>query len=180
AAMRHEVDARVVGVGVGAVGLGHGQGLPEFLKKVYDRVRVLMLAGSCGSTMKRTGMSRLSPACSVCAVKQKHSVLTKYCEARAGATDGTALPTMVRLPSLRAKNCASYSWPGVTCMRWTCGWKAHGSFELTPPSNSTVTIRGRAVAAATSACDGPFSRRTPNTFSQASRYSGTSEKVSTN
>ena len=34
-------------------------------------------SGSAGSTMKRTGMSRDSPAASVCAVKQKHSVLLK-------------------------------------------------------------------------------------------------------
>ena len=54
------------------------------------------------ATAKRTGMSRFSPACSVCAVKQKHSVLLKNPEARAGATEGTALPTIACGPSLRA------------------------------------------------------------------------------
>jgi hypothetical protein len=34
-------------------------------------------AGKPGSTMKRTGISRDSPAASVCSVKQKHSVLLK-------------------------------------------------------------------------------------------------------
>src|SRR5688572_24719102 len=74
----------------------------SFLKKVYDRVMVFTSSGRFGSTMKRTGMSRTSPALRVWAVKQKHSVLLKNPDARAGATEGTALPTMVRSEVLRA------------------------------------------------------------------------------
>ena len=91
--------------------------------------------------MKRTGMSRFSPGCRVWAVKQKHSVLVKWAEARAGATEGTALPTIGRSPSLRAKYSASLSSPGTTSMVSCSGSNAHGSFELTPPSNCTLTVR---------------------------------------
>src|SRR5690606_26106191 len=90
ASVRHVVDVRIVrGVGGGA-GVGHGwssvcvgQDAPSasvcdsFLKKVYESVSVWMLSGRSGSTMKRTGMSRDSPGCSTCAVKQKHSDLLK-------------------------------------------------------------------------------------------------------
>ncbi len=130
--------------------------------------------------MKRTGMSRFSPACSVCAVKQKHSVLLKKPEARAGATEGTALPTTACWLSLRAKYSASLSSPGTTSMVSCSGWNDHGRRELTPPSNSTRTVRLPAAAPVLASPPGPRSRRTPNTFSQAMRYSGTSEKVSRN
>src|SRR3546814_2007604 len=35
----------------------------SLLKKVYDRVSVVTSLGSAGSTMKRTGITRSSPAC---------------------------------------------------------------------------------------------------------------------
>src|SRR3546814_3926123 len=38
----------------------------SLLKKVYDRVSVVTSLGSAGSTMKRTGITRSSPACSNC------------------------------------------------------------------------------------------------------------------
>ena len=62
------------------------------------------------------------------------------------------------------------------------GWNAHGSFEFTPPSNCTVTVRAlrASPAAAVPAWPGPCSRRMPNTFSQAIRYSGTRAKVKAN
>src|SRR5690606_17584673 len=78
AAVRDEVDVRVVVVGVGLCHVGRpsllGQGAAcgtvagaataavcarsvraSFLKKVYDSVMVFTSAGSAGSTMKRTG-----------------------------------------------------------------------------------------------------------------------------
>src|SRR5687767_6094213 len=66
----------------------------SLLKNVYDSVIVVTWSGSAGSTMKRTGIARCSPACSSCSVKQKHSVLLKYVDATDGATDGAALPTI--------------------------------------------------------------------------------------
>ena len=60
------------------------------------------------------------------------------------------------------------------------GSKAHGSLEFTPPSNTTVTVRATFALPSTGAATASFSRRTPNTFSHAMRYSGTSEKVNAN
>src|SRR3546814_12036589 len=59
----------------------------SLLKKVYDRVSVVTSLGSAGSTMKRTGITRSSPACSNCWVKQKHSYLLKNADADDGAID---------------------------------------------------------------------------------------------
>ena len=47
-------------------------------------------------------------------------------------------------------------------------------------SNSTVTQRSAGVALVAGALTALFSRRMPNTFSQAMRYSGTSENVKAN
>ena len=46
--------------------------------------------GSAGSTMKRMGISMVSPGSSTCELKQKHSVLWKNSAAFAGTTDGMA------------------------------------------------------------------------------------------
>jgi hypothetical protein len=51
------------------------------------------IAGNCGSTMKRTGMSRPSPAANFCGLKQKHSVLWKYRAVPVGEMLGTACAT---------------------------------------------------------------------------------------
>jgi hypothetical protein len=78
---------------------------------------------------------------------------------------------------LRAKYFASYCWPGWTCIVVCSGLKSHGSLEFTPPSNTTVTVRSTWALPPTGASTACFSRRTPNTFSHAMRYSGTSAKV---
>src|SRR6185503_11595223 len=51
---------------------------PATSKKVYDSAMVFTPAGSLGSITKVTGMRRVSPAASVCCLKQKHSSLLKY------------------------------------------------------------------------------------------------------
>ena len=56
--------------------------------------------------MNRTGMSRLSPGCRVWAVKQKHSVLVKCPDARAGATGGVS--------GSRAQSMANRLWEGLS------------------------------------------------------------------
>src|SRR3546814_2953105 len=72
----------------------------------------------------------------------------------------------------------SYCCPGLTFMLACSGRNDHGSFEFTPPSNCTVISRSDlrpSSAAARSPSTADFSNRTPNTFSQAMRYIGTSE-----
>ena len=49
----------------------------SLMKKVYESVSVLISFGRSALTMKRTGMTFVSPACNACSVKQKHSVLLK-------------------------------------------------------------------------------------------------------
>ena len=63
-----------------------------------------------------------------------------------------------------------------------CGLKAQGSFEFTVPSNSTVMVRvtSSSMPDTRASPAGPCSSLMPNTFSQAMRYSGTSEKANTN
>src|SRR5690606_23544376 len=62
---------------------GHGQLSPlSEEEKVYERVISLMVASSwssarSGSTKKTIGISAVSSGCSVCSVKQKHSILLK-------------------------------------------------------------------------------------------------------
>ena len=55
----------------------------DLLKKVYDKVTVSipLMAGSftkSGSIKKKTGISTVSPAFSLCSSKQKHWILLKY------------------------------------------------------------------------------------------------------
>ena len=122
-----------------------------------------MSAGSFGSTTKRTGMRRDSPALSTCSVKQKHSVLLKYSEAVFGATLGTALPTIACGASLVASNQASLSAPGCTRIEIFSGVNCHFSALLTWATNCTVTQRdSSAVNAATLAgLSGVLRRRPP-------------------
>src|SRR5690606_14776831 len=96
-------------------------------------------------------------------------------------TEGVALPTTGRSLRLRAANVASYCSPTRTRMRVSLGSHAHGSFEFTVLSNSTVTQRSAGVAEAMALASAAlFSRRMPHTFSHALRYSGTSGKVNAN
>src|SRR4051812_46454761 len=92
-------------------------------------------------------MRRDSPASSTCSVKQKHSVLTKYEDARLGATLGTALPTIAFGALLVASNHASVSWPGCTLTVTASGAKFHASALFTVPTNCTVTQRDSSIAA---------------------------------
>jgi hypothetical protein len=128
--------------------------------------------------MKRTGMRLVSPALSICSVKQKHSVLLKYSEAEFGATLGTALPTMSRAEMLVASNQASLSWPGCTCMLTFSALNAQGSVDFVLATNCTVTRRDSStvIAAAASASTAPCSSLMPSTCSQAMLYSGISAK----
>src|SRR5688572_14866272 len=57
---------------------------PATSKKVYESAMVSTSFGSFGSTTNTTGMRRVSPAASVCCVKQKHSTFWKYSPARCG------------------------------------------------------------------------------------------------
>src|SRR5688572_5892144 len=57
---------------------------PATSKKVYESAMVSTSFGSFGSTTNTTGMRRVSPAASVCCVKQKHSTFWKYSPARGG------------------------------------------------------------------------------------------------
>lgn len=58
------------------------------------------------------------------------------------------------------------------------GANSHGSRELTVASKVTVTQRSaRSPVVAAAMSEGPRSRRIPNTFSHAIRYSGTSAKL---
>src|SRR5688572_11233590 len=58
--------------------------LPATSKNVYDSAMVFTSLGSFGSTTNTTGMRRVSPAASVCCVKQKHSTFLKYSAAFCG------------------------------------------------------------------------------------------------
>src|SRR3546814_8049197 len=86
----------------------------SLLKKVYDRVSVVTSLGSAGSTMKRPGITRSSPACSNCWVKQKPSVLLQNADPDDGAIDGTAWPTIALSDRFAAWKVASASSPGCT------------------------------------------------------------------
>src|ERR1700746_1423376 len=100
-----------------------------------------MWAGSFGSTTKRTGMRRDSPGCSVCSVKQKHSVLLKNGDALFGAMLGAALPTIACGASLVASNQAAFRAPGCTRIDTASGANRHCSLLLTLATNCTVTQR---------------------------------------
>src|SRR3990167_4747288 len=132
--------------------------------------------------MKRPGISRSSPALSICSVKQKHSVLAKKPDASVGAMDGAALPTIAVAALLRAMNVASYCLPGCTTIDSCTGLKSQGSLELTVPSNWTRTSRATwdVMPAAACAPMAPRSSLMPKIFSQATLYSGTSENANTN
>lgn len=69
------------------------------LKKVYDSVMVsiFVMVGSLtksGSMKKKTGISTVSPAFSLCSSKQKHCILLKYGATCAGVTLYVATPMM--------------------------------------------------------------------------------------
>ena len=66
-------------------------------------------------------------------------------------------------------------------MRSCEGLNSQGSLEFTVPSNSTVMVRVSSTTRPATCCSpaGPCSSLMPNTFSQAMRYSGTSEKANT-
>src|SRR5690606_9566275 len=127
--------------------------------------------GNCGSTTKRTGMRRVSPASSVCSVKQKHSVLLKYSEASLGATLGTALPTMAPSDWLVASNQTSVNAPGCTSTRRLSALKPQGSLLLTLVTNSTTTVRdsSTSIEATCAASTAPSDSLMPSTCSQAIR-----------
>ena len=74
----------------------------NLLKKVYDKVMVsiLVIVGSLtksGSMKKKTGMSTVSPAFSLCSSKQKHCILLKYGATCAGVTLYVATPIISSL-----------------------------------------------------------------------------------
>ena len=81
--------------------------------------------------MNFTGMRRDSPACNVCSVKQKHSVLLKYSDAVFGAMLGTALPTIAFGATFVASNQASLSSPGCTRTLPSSGANCHFSALFT-------------------------------------------------
>src|SRR3546814_15991516 len=91
--------------------------------------------------MKRTGITRSSPACSNCWVKQKHSVLLKNADADDGAIDGTAWPTIALSDRFAAWKVAPASSTGCTFISNVSAENRHGSREFTLAHNCTVNRR---------------------------------------
>ncbi len=140
-------------------------------RKYTTSVRVEMSAGSFGSTMKRTGMRRASPDRERLLGEAEAFGLVEIQRCRLGAMLGTALPTIALGIMLRASNQASVSTPGCTFIITFSGANCHFSALLTLPTNCTSTRRlsSSAKAATLPASAALFSKRMPNTCSQAMR-----------
>src|SRR4029079_279320 len=100
--------------------------LPSTSKNVYESVIVPTSFGSAGSTMKTTGIRRVSPAASVCFRKQKQSSLRKYWPASRGQSLWIAWPVTGWSVVLTTSNSACVTAPGWMSVAPSTARNFHG------------------------------------------------------